>query len=330
MLNAKKLLKQALKQAGKRLGRAELEAKVVDQLIANGKSRKKATAIVAAKLALPCFVVDGSTVTLRPKGAPDEEPAAAASTSSKRTTEAPIETPPAKKRNTATKDAKPSTETGTGASALGKVRMMDAHAADAFWKEHRIEVTGDAAAAFRPCASFEDAGFSTTVLRTVKSFSRPTPIQSACWPIMMAGRDVIGVAETGSGKTLAFFLPAMMHCAAHAPPQSGPQVLILAPTRELAMQTEDVCRAAGAEASLKSICIYGGVPKGPQRQAVRDGARVVVATPGRLLDLHEEGGVSLAGVSYLVLDEADRMLDMGFHEVFGHSRQGGWWLTVSK
>ena len=168
-----------------------------------------------------------------------------------------------------------------------------------------------------PVATFADAGFSATVRATTK-FAKPTPIQSQCWPIMMAQRDVIGVAETGSGKTLAFFLPAMMHHAAHPMPAAkkgtGPSILVLAPTRELAMQSEDVCRAAGAEAGIASICIYGGVPKGPQRQAIRDGAAAVVATPGRLLDLHNEGGVSLSGVTYLVLDEADRMLDMGFEK----------------
>jgi hypothetical protein len=94
----------------------------------------------------------------------------------------------------------------------------------------------------------------------------------------------------------------------------GPTILVLAPTRELAMQSEEVCRAAGGVAGVASICIYGGVPKWPQKQAIAQGAKVVVATPGRLLDLEQEGAIDLSGVSYLVLDEADRMLDMGFEK----------------
>jgi len=193
---------------------------------------------------------------------------------------------------------------------------MDAAASTAFCEQNRIEISGNDSANFRPIANFSDAGFSAPALKVCASFPKPTPIQACVWPIMMARRDVIGVAETGSGKTLAFFLPAMMHYTSlpTQPSLAGPVVLVLAPTRELAMQSEIVCRGAGEPIGLHSVCIYGGVPKGPQRQAIRDGARVVVATPGRLLDLEQEGGISLGGVSYLVLDEADRMLDMGFEK----------------
>lgn len=173
--------------------------------------------------------------------------------------------------------------------------------------------------AFRPVAGFAEAGFGPEALQATTSFARPTPIQSCCWPPMMSGRDTVGVAETGSGKTLAFFLPAMTHVLKHSggPRAPGVAVLVLAPTRELAMQSEEVCSKAGKPIGLKSVCVYGGVDKKPQRQALKEGARVVVATPGRLLDLASEegsGALRLDGVTYLVLDEADRMLDMGFEK----------------
>ena len=131
----------------------------------------------------------------------------------------------------------------------------------------------------------------------------PNPEQAQCWPPLIAGRDTIGVAKTGSGKTLAFFLPLLEKLLGKK--RSGVRVLILAPTRELAMQSEEVCKAAGGACGVGSVCIYGGVPKGPQKQALRDGAQVVVATPGRLLDLSQEGSIELGRVEHVVLDEAD-------------------------
>lgn len=114
-------------------------------------------------------------------------------------------------------------------------------------------------------------------------------------------------------QTLAFLLPALVHVAAQPRSGSGePVVLVLAPTRELAMQTADVAATIGAECDVRSVCVYGGAPKGPQHAALRGGATIVVATPGRLEDLHEAGAVSYARVTFFVLDEADRMLDLGF------------------
>ena len=291
-MNAKKLIKKAIKAAPKkRLERTALEAAVIAQLIAGGKSEKKAKKAFTAKLELPCFSCHGTVVTLTD--------AAEGLSASTETSAAAQAAPPAKR---------PRAAGGVAGSTNGAaVRMMDAAAAAAFHEEHRIEVTGIGAESFRPVANFADAGFSEAALSACKSFARPTPIQSCCWPIMMAGRDVIGVAETGSGKTLAFFLPAMMHVSAlpsGANKAGAPDVLVLAPTRELAMQSDEVCRAAGALVGLRTICIYGGVPKGPQRQAIKDGARVVVATPGRLLDLEQEGGVRL--VSTLTVLQRER------------------------
>merc|ERR1719412_3506940 len=152
-----------------------------------------------------------------------------------------------------------------------------------------------------------------------KDFSKPTPIQSQCWPIIGSGRDIIGIAETGSGKTLAFSLPALSHMIyrydnpiPRVP--NSPMMLVLSPTRELAMQTQVVMEAAGGACYIRSVCCYGGVPKWEQKRALRWGVEAVVATPGRLKDLVQMGCVNLGGVSYLVLDEADRMLDQGFEE----------------
>jgi hypothetical protein len=146
-------------------------------------------------------------------------------------------------------------------------------------------------------------------------FDRPTPIQSQTFPVILSGRDCIGIASTGSGKTLAFGLPGLLklHSEGSTPVPRRPGMLVVAPTRELAVQTSDVCEAAGGAMSpkLMSVCVFGGVPKGPQTSALRAGAHIVVATPGRLFDLMEQGEVHLDRVTYLVLDEADRMLDLG-------------------
>jgi len=124
----------------------------------------------------------------------------------------------------------------------------------------------------------------------------------------------IGIAETGSGKTLAFGIPALVHILDQQPVKNnqGPIALILSPTRELAIQTFEVCQQAGEAVGVRSACFYGGVSKDSQYAALRAGLHIVVATPGRLLDLMNEGVVNLSRVTYMVLDEADRMLDKGF------------------
>ena len=233
--NAKKLIKQALKAAPKKqLALAELERTVIAQLIAEGKSQKKAAKLFAAKLVLPCFTSTGSVVTITPK----EE--AVSEAPPKRKEEAAAEAPPSK-RNKVAPDAEaaqskkkggPSTASTASTGPMGTVRMMDENSAAAFFKEHRITLScEDGSCDFRPCSTFADAGFSKEALKACSKFAKPTPIQSCVWPIMMAARDVIGVAETGSGKTLAFFLPAMMHCsslpASVMKGANGPIVLVL-------------------------------------------------------------------------------------------------------
>jgi len=130
------------------------------------------------------------------------------------------------------------------------------------------------------------------IINFCKQYKTPSPIQSQCWPIALTGRDVVGIAATGSGKTLAFTLPGVTHIKAKNQDASlkrnGPLMLVLAPTRELACQIDAVCSDVGRATNLKTICIYGGVGKDQQKQALRQGAQIVVATPGRLLDLINE------------------------------------------
>lgn len=125
---------------------------------------------------------------------------------------------------------------------------------------------------------------------------------------------MVGVSATGSGKTLAFLLPAMIHINAqqYLKPGEGPIVLVLAPTRELAVQIKEECDKFGASSEIKNTVVYGGVPKSKQVRDLRSGIEIVIATPGRLIDHLEQGNTNLRRVTYLVLDEADRMLDMGF------------------
>merc|ERR1739848_362058 len=142
----------------------------------------------------------------------------------------------------------------------------------------------------------------------------PTPIQVQGWPVALSGKDMVGIAETGSGKTVAFLLHAIVHINAqqYLSKGDGPIVLIMAPTRELACQIKEESDKFGKTSKIKNTCCYGGVPKSQQSYDLRDGVEIVIATPGRLIDFLSEGTTNLRRVTYLVLDEADRMLDMGF------------------
>jgi ATP-dependent RNA helicase DBP3 len=146
-----------------------------------------------------------------------------------------------------------------------------------------------------------------------KNFISPTPIQAAAWPFLFTGRDVIGIAETGSGKTLAFAVPCVRYIMSLAKKLVGAKAVVVSPTRELAMQSYEQITELATLASLHTACIYGGVPKDEQRKALKE-VDIIVATPGRLNDLINEGFANLSNVGYVVLDEADRMLDKGFEE----------------
>jgi len=167
----------------------------------------------------------------------------------------------------------------------------------------------------KACLTFEQASFPEYILDSIKKagFSKPSPIQVQGWPVALSGHDMIGIASTGSGKTCAFLLPGMVHINAqpHLERNDGPIMLVLAPTRELAVQIREECDKFGGSSGIKNICVYGGAPKHDQARALKDGVEIVIATPGRLIDFLESGTTNLRRVTYLVLDEADRMLDMG-------------------
>lgn len=161
---------------------------------------------------------------------------------------------------------------------------------------------------------FARLNLSDRALKAVSKlgFTRPTPIQEQAIPKAALGIDIIACAQTGSGKTLAFALPLMDALDSPSDPQAGPSLLILTPTRELAQQIEGVCRSIAECLDQRVCCVVGGVDPAGQVRALQAGADVLIGTPGRIIDLHESGCLSLASVGKLVLDEADRMLDMGF------------------
>ncbi|OKL55650.1 hypothetical protein UA08_09119 [Talaromyces atroroseus] len=168
----------------------------------------------------------------------------------------------------------------------------------------------------QPIISFDQLPDPENILyQPLKNFPAPTSVQAATWPLLFDGRDVIGIAETGSGKTLAFGLPCLkkMVDSKKKTKPSHPRAVILSPTRELAMQIYEQLEGYAPKVGVKVTCIYGGVRKDEQREALKDTA-IVVATPGRLKDLQAEGAVNLSKVKFLVLDEADRMLDKGFEQ----------------
>ncbi|KAJ9126830.1 ATP-dependent RNA helicase dbp2 [Naganishia onofrii] len=168
----------------------------------------------------------------------------------------------------------------------------------------------------RPITSFDEAGFPDYIMSEIHAsgFTQPSAIQCQAWPMALSGRDLVAISETGSGKTISFALPAMVHINAQPllAPGDGPIVLVLAPTRELAVQTQAECTKFGKSSRIRNTAVYGGVPKGQQIRDLQRGAEIVVATPGRLIDMLESGKTNLKRVTYLVMDEADRMLDMGF------------------
>jgi ATP-dependent RNA helicase RhlE len=147
-----------------------------------------------------------------------------------------------------------------------------------------------------------------------EGYATPTPIQAQAIPILLAGRDLLGCAQTGTGKTAAFAIPILNRLSGSPRREGlrGPRALILAPTRELAAQIGESFAAYGRYLPLRHVVVFGGVGQKPQVDGIRRGAEILVATPGRLLDLMQQGHVRLDGVEALVLDEADRMLDMGF------------------
>ncbi|MDP3176524.1 MAG: DEAD/DEAH box helicase, partial [Spirochaetaceae bacterium] len=164
--------------------------------------------------------------------------------------------------------------------------------------------------------TFSSLGLATHILSALETegYETPTPIQAASIPALLQGRDLLGCAQTGTGKTAAFALPIIQRLAASRSRlvPRGCRALVVAPTRELAAQIDASFAVYGRGAGLSTACVFGGVGKSPQVKALGRGVDVLVATPGRLLDRHSEGQLRLDCAEIVVLDEADRMLDMGF------------------
>ncbi|KAI4644283.1 RNA-dependent ATPase [Alternaria ventricosa] len=187
---------------------------------------------------------------------------------------------------------------------------------DAFLAKNTMAIQDPKPAArkIRPILNFKYLPVDDAQRAFFTKFSAPTPIQAAVWPYLLSGRDMVGVAETGSGKTLAFGVPCVRYIAALPKNErKGVKAVIVSPTRELAVQIYDQLVALATPAGLSVVCVYGGVPKDPQVAACKK-AHIVVATPGRLNDLIGDGSADLSKAEYVVLDEADRMLDKGFEE----------------
>ena len=163
---------------------------------------------------------------------------------------------------------------------------------------------------------FTKLGLGPNFLRGVQAmgYTEPTPIQLRAIPVVLSGKDLVASAQTGTGKTAAFALPVLTMLGIHK--KEGPRVLILEPTRDLAAQVETAFRDFGRYSDIRTTVVHGGVGYGRQRSELRAGTDVVVATPGRLMDFLQEGEIRLGGLQILILDEVDRMLDMGFiHDV---------------
>ena len=186
---------------------------------------------------------------------------------------------------------------------------------DAFLADNDISIVrGDPVP--KPILSFDEVEFPDAVRRTITNmgFERPMPIQSQGWPIALSGLDLVGIGQTGSGKTLGFLLPAILHILNQPTPtrRNAPRALVMAPTRELAQQIADVMRQYSHGTGVRYATVYGGSQKMQQLRDLGNSPGIVFATPGRLLDLLSSDDITLEDCSYLVLDEADRMLDMGF------------------
>ena len=161
-----------------------------------------------------------------------------------------------------------------------------------------------------PITTFEEAGVPDYVMKEIQrqKYTEPTAIQAQGWPIALSGLDLVGIAQTGSGKTLGYLLPGIIHVnnQPYLERGDGPIVLVLAPTRELAQQIQEVAAEFGRSSKIKNTCVFGGAPKGPQIRDLENGCEIVIATPGRLIDILEMGKTNLRRCTYLVLDEADR------------------------
>lgn len=190
---------------------------------------------------------------------------------------------------------------------------------DDFYKSQSVQVSDPQTSNLRPVLAFSQlpSELSSQFSKLFSSFKKPSSIQSAAWPFLLSGRDVVGVAETGSGKTMAFGMPLVVRLTG-LKKKKGIRAVVVAPTRELAIQVfEQINKLCQTAHKIKATCIYGGTNKDEQRRTLQ-GANIIVATPGRLKDFMSDGTVDVSKTRYLVLDEADRMLDKGFEDDIKH------------
>lgn len=282
------------------------------------KAAKKAAAEIAAKAAESSSAVPAPSQRMRTRSSDGDELEAAvakmaprARTRSIDAAEAAIEAKGTKKRRRS--DAGDDAEARPAPASRGGQRS----AAD-FCVEHSVRVIAPPGFVCPPpMESFASTPFPAKLLAlfTAAGYTAPTVTQALAWPIALSGVNIVSVAKTGSGKTLGFLMPVFQ--ALQARPAGGvkaPALLVMAPTRELACQIEVEASKFGRGLGLKAACVYGGAPKSMQIRQLREGVDVVIGTPGRLQDLMDMNCLSLAGIKFLVLDEADRMLDMGFEE----------------
>ncbi|KAG8760028.1 ATP-dependent RNA helicase dbp2 [Serendipita sp. 396] len=202
---------------------------------------------------------------------------------------------------------------------------------DTFRRVKEIKVQGKNVP--RPVTKFDEVGFPPYLMGTInqQGFTEPTPIQCQAWPMALSGRDVVAISQTGSGKTISFALPAMLHINAQPllSPGDGPIVLILAPTRELAVQIQTECTKFGANSRIRNTAIYGGAPKGPQVRDLQRGVEIVIATPGRLIDMLETNRTNLRRITYLISNEGGKVLifvatKRVADDITKYLRQDGW------
>ena len=221
---------------------------------------------------------------------------------------------------TANDNEAPRRKRASAPDAVAAVQPQQQRSHEAFCTEHGMLVSGPPGFVVpAPFETFAATPFAPALLKlfAASGFNAPTVTQALAWPLALSGANVVTVAKTGSGKTLGFLAPIFHSLRGGAGVASiraapgRPSALVLAPTRELACQTEVEAARFGASLNLRAACVYGGAPKSAQIRALRDGVDIVIGTPGRLQDLMEMRVLSLDSVRFLVLDEADRMLDMG-------------------
>ncbi|PPQ90472.1 hypothetical protein CVT25_014990 [Psilocybe cyanescens] len=254
----------------------------------------------------------------------DEQDAAAASTSESKKEKKQRKK---QKKEESSATSTPAESSSTPSNVASTSSAASPGDAAAFLAKHSVTITCPPGVPdVTPIISFTQLNVPAELQTSFKGFKEPTPIQACTWPPALEGRDVVGIAETGSGKTLAFGIPALnrlIQSTSKNSTTSGKStvsILVVAPTRELAIQTHDTLCALGKPFGIASVAVFGGVPKDPQVKMLKnankakDGltTRIIVGTPGRILDLMQDGACDLSQVNYLVLDEADRMLDKGF------------------